>query len=207
LAEFACLSLIVQGATHGWAIGTLLAPAGELGRIWSVSRPLTYRAIDGLVERRLVSRAEARVPTGRDRASLKVTAAGRRAAATWLGEPVGHLRDVRTELLLKLALRARVGLETESLVATQRTVLGPAIDALTSKPGDDLVDRWRRENALAVSRFLDQLAGPTATSAPPIERRLRVTSVTIGDRFDVSSDAHGVRLVIPEATVVIPATG
>ena len=204
-AEFACLTLVVQGATHGWAIGTMLAPDGELGRIWSLSRPLTYRAVDGLAERRLVSRADSRARAGRDRALLKATAAGRRASAAWLETPVAHPRDVRTELLLKLALRARVDLDTESLVAAQRKVLGPAIDALTSKPGDDLVDRWRRENALAVSRFLDQLAGPGATGHPPIERRLRVTSVTIGDQFAVSSDAHGVRLVIPEATVIIRA--
>lgn len=185
----------------------MLAPDGELGRIWSLSRPLTYRAVDGLAERRLVSRAESRARAGRDRALLKATAAGRRASAAWLETPVAHLRDVRTELLLKLALRARVGLDTESLVAAQRKVLGPAIDALTSKPGDDLVDRWRRENALAVSRFLDQFLPAGEADSPPTERRLRVTSVIIGDQFDVSFEAHGVRLVIPEATVVIGALG
>lgn len=203
LAEFACLTLVVAGATHGWAIGTLLAPDGELGRIWSLSRPLTYRAIDGLVERRLLSRSEPRGRAGRDRTLLKVTAAGRRASAKWLNEPVAHLRDVRTELLLKLALRARAGLEPESLVAAQRRVLSPAIAALTTTPSDDIVDRWRRENALAVSRFLDQFLTTDTTDSPPIERRLRITSVTIGDQFDVRSDAHGVQLVIPEATVVI----
>src|SRR4029077_20078928 len=55
-AEQVCLVLITQGSTHGWAIGTLLAPDGDVGRIWTLSRPLTYRAIDGLVDKRLVSR-------------------------------------------------------------------------------------------------------------------------------------------------------
>jgi hypothetical protein len=47
-AELVCLTLIIQGVAHGWALGTMLAPDGELGRIWTLSRPLTYRAIDGL---------------------------------------------------------------------------------------------------------------------------------------------------------------
>ena len=59
LAEHVCLALIVEGVTHGWAVGTLLAPDGQLGRIWSLTRPLTYRAIDGLVDKRLATRRPA----------------------------------------------------------------------------------------------------------------------------------------------------
>ncbi|MFZ4718142.1 MAG: PadR family transcriptional regulator, partial [Ilumatobacteraceae bacterium] len=101
LAEHACLTLVVQGVSHGWAIGSLLAPKGELGGVYTLSRPLTYRAIDGVVAQGLVRRKE---PTGgtRDRATLTATATGRRAAQAWLDEPVAHVRDVRVELMLKL---------------------------------------------------------------------------------------------------------
>src|SRR5262245_664658 len=44
LAEHVCLTLIDQDVTHGWALGTLLASDGDVGRIWTLSRPLTYRA-------------------------------------------------------------------------------------------------------------------------------------------------------------------
>jgi PadR family transcriptional regulator AphA len=146
---------------HGWALGTMLAPDGEIGRMWSLSRPLTYRAIDGLAEKALVTRRSPAAGHGRDRVVLSATAPGRRASKHWLDTPVKHLRDVRTELLVKLALRDRVGLDNETLLAAQQEVFEPAIDVLTSTHvDDDMVDLWRRENARAVRRFLDQALHP-----------------------------------------------
>jgi PadR family transcriptional regulator AphA len=150
LADQVVLAVVGEGRTHGWAIVKLLAPDGDLGRIWTLSRPLTYRAIDHVVELGLVERAEA----GR-RAELRITRRGRRARARWLETPVEHLRDLRTEFLLKLVLRQRVGLDVADLVERQRRRLAPAIDALTGAEPTDLVDRWRQESARAAQRFLD----------------------------------------------------
>ena len=36
-AEWVCLTLITQKVAHGWALGTMLAPDGELGRIWTLT--------------------------------------------------------------------------------------------------------------------------------------------------------------------------
>ena len=119
LAEQVCLALVVEGVRHGYAIGSLLARTGELGRVWSLSRPLTYRAIDSLVDRGLVTRAGVEVGKGRERSVLAPTPAGRRAAKAWLDRPVTHLRDIRTELLLKLSLRQRAGVPTAPLLAAQ----------------------------------------------------------------------------------------
>jgi PadR family transcriptional regulator AphA len=161
LAEWVCLTLIKQKVSHGWALGTMLAPNGELGRIWSLSRPLTYRAIDGLVDRGLVTRTGQAAGRGRDRVILAATPAGRRLVRRWLDEPVEHLRDVRTELLVKLLLRGRAGLDRAPLLAAQQEIFAPAIDALTSSHADDdLVDLWRRESARAVRRFLEQALHP-----------------------------------------------
>src|SRR5262245_54347342 len=165
LAERVCLGLITQHVAHGWALGTLLAPDGEIGRVWSLSRPLTYRAIDGLVDKNLITRRGQAAGRGRDRVILAATPAGRRLAKRWLDEPVEHLRDVRTELLVKLQLRARSGLDNDPLLAAQQQVFNPTIDVLTStRPEDDLVDLWRRESARAVRRFLDQALHPVAGS-------------------------------------------
>jgi molybdopterin-binding protein len=151
----------MQGCSHGWALGTLLAPDGELGRIWSLTRPLTYRAIDGLVAKRLITRKQTATGHGRDRVLLAPTAAGRKIAARWIDEPVSHLRDVRTELLLKLALRERAGLDNTSLLIAQQERFEAPIEALTSvHSGDDFVNLWRRENARAVRRFLEQALRP-----------------------------------------------
>jgi molybdopterin-binding protein len=77
-----------------------------------------------------------------------------------------HLREVRTELLVKLALRGRAGLDNETLLAAQQQVFETPIEHLTSThDGDDIVDMWRRENARAVRRFLDQALQPLAHRA------------------------------------------
>jgi molybdopterin-binding protein len=190
LAEHCCLALIGQGATHGWAVGTLLEPDGDIGRIWTLSRPLTYRAIDALVERRLVTRKGTAAGRGRERTMLRASAAGRRTTSAWLDAPVTHIRDVRTELLVKLALRRRAGLAVEPLLAAEQRVLGPTIDALTMGTTDDPVDVWRRESARAVRRFLDRAltAPPSPNEEKPDMRlsarnqlRATVTAVTHGE--------------------------
>lgn len=152
LAEHACLVLIAQGASHGWAVGSLLTSAADLGRVFTLSRPLTYRAIDGLVEAGLVRRKEGSGST-RDPARLTPTAAGRRAAAAWLDAPVSHMRDVRVELMLKLLLRERGGLPLQPLLQAQLDAL-PFGQLVHAGDDTDLVAVWRREQARSVQQFL-----------------------------------------------------
>ena len=197
LAEQVCLALVVEGVEHGWAIGTVLAPTGALGRIWTLSRSLTYRAIEQLIDRRLVSRRGTATGRGRERSLLRATAAGRRAATEWLVTPVAHLRDVRSELLLKLALRERSGLPTEDLLRAQRDQFAPVFESLAADDGDP-VARWRAESARAVRRFLDgELYGSRRTGVPRPPTTLRLSArnqlnatVERINRGDVMSAVH-----------------
>ena len=134
----------------------MLAPDGELGRIWTLSRPLTYRAIDGLADKGLATRRGQCRGHGRERVALAATAAGRRTATRWLDTPVQHLRDVRTELLVKLTLRERAGLDNTELLAAQQEVFAPAID------GAHLGGRRRRPRR--------PLAPGERTGGPPVPR-------------------------------------
>jgi DNA-binding PadR family transcriptional regulator len=152
LADHVCLAVVAEGPTHGWALVKLLRPDGDLGRIWSLSRGLTYRSIDRLVATGSITRYD-----GVRRSTLEVSAAGRRTARRWLGQPVEHVRDLRTEFLLKLHLHTRSGLDPSPLVERQRDVLRPALDALTSGRPDDHVALWRQESAIAAQRFLDRI--------------------------------------------------
>ena len=64
---------------------------------------------------------------------------------------------MRTELLLKLVFNARAGHDTRPLLRAQQREFQPifaALDAAANDPDADVVDRWRRENAEAVRRFL-----------------------------------------------------
>jgi DNA-binding PadR family transcriptional regulator len=155
LADQVCLAVIGEAPTHGWAIVTLLRPDGELGRVWTLTRPLTYRAIDRLVDSSLADRH----PGGR-RATLLITAAGRSARTAWLDQPVDHVRDLRTVFLLKLLLRRRatIGGEAE-FCARQLAHLEPAIHAVTAQQSGDPVEIWRHESAQAARRTLARLAG------------------------------------------------
>ena len=156
LADAACLAIIGEGPTHGWRLVKLLDPEGELGRIWSLSRPLTYRSIDKLVDAGLVERTD----RGR-RAELRVTPSGRRRRSRWLATPVEHLRELRTEFLLKLTLCRRAGLDPATLIERQRAALAAPIEALRSAEPNDPVELWRQESATAAARFLDHLANVT----------------------------------------------
>lgn len=183
LAEHTCLALVCEGIEHGWAIGSLLAANGELGRIWTLSRPLTYRAIDQLVERRLVVHRGTAQGRGRERSLLRATAAGRKAAAAWLDRPVDHVRDVRAELLLKLALRERAGLPSGDLVEAQREQFAAVFESLITSPADDALARWRRESARAVRRFLDGELHPD--DRPPA--RPALTTMRLSARNQLSA--------------------
>ena len=153
LAQQVCLALVVEGIDHGWAVGSVLAADGGLGRIWTLSRPLVYRAVDQLVDDGRVRRRGTAPGRGRNRILLAATAAGRRDDRRWLDRPVVHLRDVRIDLLVKLELRRRRGIGADEFLDRQISELAPLISAMSGRDGD-LVDRWRAEQAHAVERFL-----------------------------------------------------
>ena len=146
----------------------MLAPGRELGRIWALSRPLTYRAIERLVEKGLITPRRS-APGGAATGSC-TPLAGRspRRDEQWIDTPVDHLRDLRTQLLVELALLAPAGLDNEHCSPPSRQLFEPKIDALTSgEADDDLVDLWRRESARAVRRFLGQALQPAPAGRRP----------------------------------------
>ncbi|MEO5838005.1 MAG: TOBE domain-containing protein [Acidimicrobiales bacterium] len=207
LGERVCLALIDEGVDHGWGIGTELASEGALGRVWTLSRPLTYRAIDQLEDKGLLRRQGSR-KGGRERTLLSCTAQGRRIVAEWFDAPVEHLRDVRTELLLKLLLRRRRGLATASLLEAQQLTFSEHIDTLASAgPGADPVDLWRRESARAVRRFLDAAIAQMTQTDQPEELPLMRLSARNQLRARVTSVAHGgvmstIKTVLPDGQTV-----
>jgi PadR family transcriptional regulator AphA len=207
LGERVCLALIDEGVNHGWGIGTEMAPDGELGRVWTLSRPLTYRAIEQLESKAMLRRQGPR-RGGRERTLLSCTAQGRRIVRQWLDTPVEHLRDVRTELLLKLLLRRRRGLATEPLLEAQQLSFSDHIDTLaTARPTADPVDLWRRESARAVRRFLDAALAQMTQTDETQELPLMRLSARNQLRARVTSVAHGgvmstVRTVLPDGQTV-----
>lgn len=159
LADNVCLALIINGAEHGWAVVQQLQPTTPLGRIWSLSRALTYRSIEHLIELKYLRRHGVTSGKGADRRLVHATSLGRRESCKWLETPVVHLRDVRTELLLKLELRTQAKKSNVAFIRRQQKIFAPVIATLgdMARSSRMPVDLWRSESAKSVDAFLRQL--------------------------------------------------
>jgi DNA-binding PadR family transcriptional regulator len=161
LGEWACLGILYPAPLHGFAIAARLKPTGDIGRVWSLSRALTYRSLDQLAIRGYL-RPVGEEPgiAGGNRTILAATRAGRAQLRRWLATPVVHLRDLRSELLLKLILAEHCDIGIEVMLEQQRShieQLAGAIDAQIADDPTDVVALWRGESSHAALRFLDRL--------------------------------------------------
>jgi DNA-binding PadR family transcriptional regulator len=159
LAEAVCLTLVVREPRHGWSIVKALAPDGEVGRVWTLSRPLTYRALDALASAELIEPRGEEPGSGPPRTIWRATAKGRRASRAWLCQPVAHPRDIRTAFLLKIEL----GAPAAELAKAQLEAFAPVFAGLQRSADadpNDVVARWRVESAEATRRFLTSLVSP-----------------------------------------------
>ena len=152
--------MVAEEPTHGFAVAQVLGPDGPLGRIWTLPRPVVYQVLkklqqlDFIAERR--TEAGARGPV---RTVVGVTPAGRTALRRWLREPVDHVRDVRSMLLLKLALIDRSGRDPRPLAQAQRERIKAQIAALEevrqeADGFDQVLLDWRIASSRATAEFL-----------------------------------------------------
>ncbi len=121
LTEYAVLGVLAESPAHGFAISKALAADGQVGRVLTVRRPLTYRALDRLVEAGLAEPDHSEPgDAGPERIIHRITPTGRRHLKRWLTKPVQHIRDMRIEFQLKLTLLNRAGKSPLALVRAQR---------------------------------------------------------------------------------------
>ena len=97
---------------------------------------------------------------GPQRTIYAATPEGSAAARRWLHTPVAHVRDIRSHLLLKLALLDRAGDDPADLLREQRTVLGPIAEAIEDQRAQSggfeaTLLAWRRATAVAALDFLE----------------------------------------------------
>jgi len=170
--DWAVLALVAEHPTHGWALAGKLAPGGEVGSVWSISRPIVYHGLDRL-ERAELIRATGieRGGRGPHRVVFAATPTGKKALDEWLAAPVERVRDIRSLFLLKIVLTERAGLDPEPLLVAQRSALVPLVvwleaqlDEGSETPGETTATAFRLETASAILRFIDGMldrSGPT----------------------------------------------
>jgi DNA-binding PadR family transcriptional regulator len=167
LGEWACLGILYPAPTHGFAIAARLKPTGDIGRVWSLSRPLTYRSLDQLTTRGYIHAiGEEPGIAGGNRTILAATRTGRAQLRKWLNTPVPHLRDLRSELLLKLIIAELCDIDISAMLERQRDHIEQLADVLREQTTYgaepvDVVALWRSESSEGALRFLSRL--PTST--------------------------------------------
>jgi DNA-binding PadR family transcriptional regulator len=163
LNEWAVLAAVAEGETHGFALAREFAPDGAIGRIWTIPRPLVYRAIGLLAAKGLVAeQGWAPGASAPRRRLVAVTPSGRSEVSRWLSRPIAHVRDARSDLLLKLLFLDRLGEDPSVLLAAQRAFLEPRLASLraqfeVSTGFDQTLVRWRLYSNELLARFLEDL--------------------------------------------------
>lgn len=163
LPEWAALGLLCERPAHGWAIAGELMPSGSIGRVYSCTRALAYRALRqlrdaGLAEVRRTGPSE----QGPARTTLGPTRRGRSRFVRWRGSPIAHVRDLRSELMLKLLFHDRAQLDPRMLLSRQATVLvrieRALDDQLASTSGfDRTLALWRLSASRGALSFVEGL--------------------------------------------------
>jgi tRNA-Thr(GGU) m(6)t(6)A37 methyltransferase TsaA len=134
LLEWAALGVLCESPAHGWAVARELGPSGSIGRIHSSTRALVYRALAQLREAGLAEvRGTAASDAGPARTTLGPSRRGRAAFARWRGAPIEHVRDLRSELMLKLLFHDRAGVDPAPLLERQALVLARTERALEAQ--------------------------------------------------------------------------
>ena len=172
LGEWACLGILYPAPIHGFAIAAQLKPNGHVGRVWSLSRALTYRSLEQLAIRGYIQPVgEEPGIAGGNRTILRATPTGRAELRKWLLSPAVHLRDLRSELLLKLIVAEHCGINVRTMLQRQRDHIAEMAEALATASDDpstldpaaldpaalDVVALWRDESSRAALRFLDRV--------------------------------------------------
>jgi DNA-binding PadR family transcriptional regulator len=171
LNQWVVLATVAERPTHGFAIAALVGAKGDLGQVWTISRPLVYRALDDLLRLGLVEPVRTEPGSNNVRRTIvAATTTGLGAARIWLDQPVEHVRDVRSVLLAKLAFLDRAGRSPRSLLEGEQARVTRQVDGLRARAAAAAADvfsgtlsRWRLHQAESVQRFLaeelDRLGG------------------------------------------------
>jgi PadR family transcriptional regulator AphA len=181
LSAWLVLCLICEQPTHGNAIADLLGQGGPLSQVWRLHKSVVFLSLKRLEQLDLIRTIGTQPATkGPARVLKDATPAGRAAAVAWLDTPVVHARDVRSELLVKLALLDRAARDPRPLLAAQRTRLFPVARALRGRlnmasGSERKVVLWRVETISAIIRVLDELLdSPIPVAATPSEAPISV---------------------------------
>jgi tRNA (adenine37-N6)-methyltransferase len=205
LTEWAVLGLLCERPAHGWDIARGFGPNGDVGQVWTVSRPLVYRAITVLRDLGYVEdRGSTPSATGPNRVLLAPTPRGRQALRRWVSRPTQHVRDLRSELMVKLLLLERAGKTRAPLLQAQLAVLERGENGLVRRVAqtsgfERTVAVWRLTTGRAARAFVEALLDQRSGDPVHYEAIGHVSSAHIsldGMPLQPASDTSGPSRII-----------
>lgn len=149
--EHAILGLLALRPMHGYEMARLFAEE-DLVAVCPVEQSLLYTYLRNIEERGLVAWEERRVGNRPPRKLYELTASGRAELRAWLQQPVGRIREIRLDFLLKVYFLHQLDTETE------RSLLAEQIDVCEAYEA-------RLESALAGQRGFPRLVALSKLSA------------------------------------------
>jgi len=165
LSDRGVAALLAERPTHGFEVAGVFGKDGPLGIVWTIQRQQVYRALRHLVAEGLAEPVrEEESHRGPARTVYALTELGATEVEAWLLAPVGRLRSVRHELLLKLAFLERRGGDPAPLVREQRRIAVEMVRQCALRleeveAEERIVLAWRLESARALLGMLDRLDG------------------------------------------------
>ena len=176
LIESACLVLISNDISHGYQLAKQFEQSTPLGEVLTLTRPVIYRAVKTLEAQKLIRSVDSLGSRRQLKFKLKCTSDGEKQAKQWLSEPVSHIRDLRNEFLIKIILSQTFNLNTKRLIQNQRQTLTSVTTTLLADLASTPVAIWRREQARAAMRFLDELDGASQTPSIESKKQFQVSA-------------------------------
>jgi DNA-binding PadR family transcriptional regulator len=153
--EHAILGLLALRPMHGYEMARLFED-DDLVAVCPVEQSLLYTYLRNLEDRSLVRWEERRVGNRPPRKLFELTPVGRAELDRWLQQPVGRIREVRLDFLLKLFFLHQLDPAAERrLVAEQIDVC----EKYESRLGADIAARRGFPRLVALSK----LSAATAT--------------------------------------------
>jgi DNA-binding PadR family transcriptional regulator len=107
-ADYAIMGLLRERPRHGYELAEAFRPGGDLASVCGMPNNVLYAQIHRLERFRLIAGTPEPIGTTRLRTVLRLTPAGERAFLAWLDQPVGRMREVRQDFLIKLYFSRRI---------------------------------------------------------------------------------------------------
>lgn len=131
---YAALGLLMERPMHGYELGRSLESG--FGELWRIASSQLYAVLHRLEDAEWVESAQEEGDASPPRTVYHVTRPGREAFEAWVAAPVAHLRDMRTEFLVKTYfLRRRGAQPVDDLMARQAALLDETARGLEARGG------------------------------------------------------------------------